>query len=553
MPIIKEIKTVKFNDMVFTPIPDVDYRSDYVGWAKKIHEGEFDMTMACRQLILSDLFFIVYFVMGIKAANHPFVVEACREVEKGPKTMTLDVWAREHFKSTIITIAETLQYHLDYKNEGPEKCTAIFAYVRPVAKAFLRAIKILCENSDFLKECFPDVLWRKPETEAPKWSEDDGLIFRRKASARKESTIEAWGLIEGMPTSRHFNRRIYDDIETQDLSENPEQLNKCFSKFEMSDNLGMGVLLDGEIEVERIIGTFYSHAGPIVKIQEKRTIHGELMYQTRIKAATEGGVPNGKSVLLSQERLDKLKVSGHYNSQQLCDPTPVGDRKLDGSLLKDVEPEDIPSYVHKLMLIDPAGDDKDGTGDSWGIAVIGVDPDHDDIGASDIYITDLVLRPLRESEGIEEAVRMYLRNGVILQIGVEKVALSTTEVHIANALKVHHRRISVEEKTLFILRPAGRKKNRRIESALAWPLVNGKIHISTAIPKMYRDKLRQELDDFPFASNDDGADVLSYVYDMIHDKDNKYRLLSSPRKREGNLFYMPGKHREAGGSSWLAH
>ena len=345
MPVIKEIKTIKINNTEFTPLPGVNYRTDYVDMARKVHTGEYNMLLISRQIILSDLFFIVYFVMGIKAANHPFVVESCREVEKGPKTLTLDVWAREHFKSTIITIAETLQYHLNIKEEGQEKCTAIFAYVRPVAKAFLRAIKGLCENSEFLKECFPDVLWKKPETEAPKWSEDDGLIFRRRSSARKESTIEAWGLIEGMPTSRHFNRRIYDDIETQDLAENPDQLNKCFSKFEMSDNLGM------DDDVERIIGTFYSHAGPIVKIQEKRTLHGKLMYKTRIKAATEDAEPNGRPVLLSQARIDKLRVSGHFNSQQLCDPTPVGDRKLDGALLKDIEPEEIPDNIHKLVKI----------------------------------------------------------------------------------------------------------------------------------------------------------------------------------------------------------
>jgi hypothetical protein len=546
MPLIEQ-KTVSINGIEFTPIEGVNYRSDYVRMYEDVIKNKdvpmFEVSM-WRDAVLTDLFFILYFVMGIKIANHAFVVEACKEVEKGPETMTLDVWAREHFKSTIITIAETLQFQL----KNPEKCTAIFAYVRPVAKAFLRSIKNLCETSELLKACFPDVLYERPETQAPKWSEDDGLVFKRRSASRKESSIEAWGLIEGMPTSRHFDRRIYDDIETDDIASNPEQLNKCFSKFEMSDNLGM------EGGVERIIGTFYSHCGPIVKIQEKKDLEGNLMYQTRIKAATDNGEMDGKPVLLSQKRLDKLKMSGHFNSQQLCDPTPQGERKLDGSLLREIDPEEIP-FTHKLMVIDPAGDDKDGSGDSWGMMVIGVDPECDEIGASDLYILDLALSPFREEEGIEEAVRMYLRNGIIFQVGVEKVALSTTEIHLANALKVHHRRVSVEDKTLFILRPAGRKKNKRIEMALSWPLVNGKIHISSAIRKDYKDRLRQEMDDFPFAQHDDGIDALSYVYDMIHDKDNKYRLLESipyykdlSPSRERHLSAVP----ENAGAGWMA-
>src|SRR6185369_16528305 len=109
-----------------------------------------------RMLILEDLFFIVHFVMGIEKANHPFVVDRCHDVEAGPRTNTLDVWARFHYKSVIITQAETLQYHLKH----PEECTGILAYARPLGKGFLRSIKVLCEESALLKWCFPDILWQ---------------------------------------------------------------------------------------------------------------------------------------------------------------------------------------------------------------------------------------------------------------------------------------------------------------------------------------------------------------------------------------------------------
>jgi len=472
-----------------------------------------------RSLVLDDLFFIVMFVMGIEKANHPFVVQAAQDLQLGPKTGTLDIWAREHFKSTTITQAETLQYHLRL----PEHCTGIFSYVRPVAKAFLRSNKILCEQNEWLKWLFQDILWNKPESEAPKWSEDDGLIFKRQSASRKESTIEAWGLIEGMPTSRHFERRIYDDIETDDIRDSPDMLTKCYSKFEMSDNLGV----DGGIE--RVTGTFYSHFGPLVKIRDKKDEQGNPMYVTRIKAATHDGTKDGKPVLLSQERLNKLKMSQHFNSQQLCDPTPLSDIKLDPTMLKPIEPQFIPRDVYKFMVLDQAGGDETDKQsiDKWSFACIAIEPLIDDIGQSNVYLLDVEADKMSHGEGIDGVTRMYLRNGMIMQMGVEKVGLSTTEIHIANALRARGRRLSQEAGNLVLLRPANRSKEKRVESALQWPLDNGKIHYSRAIPKKYIDGIIEEMMKFPFF-HVDILDMIAYAYDMF----KEYRF--QPIRQEDN-------------------
>lgn len=477
-----------------------------------------------RELILNDLFFVVMFVMQIEKANHPFVVQRCHEVQDGPPTMTLSLWAREHFKSCIITQAETLQYHL----RNPEHCTGIFAYVRPVAKAFLRSIKVLCETSDLLKWCFPDILWEKPETQAPKWSEDDGLVFKRKSASRKESTIEAWGLVEGMPTSRHFDRRIYDDIETADIADSPDMLSKCFSKFEMSDNLGV----DGG--VERVIGTFYSHYGPLVKIRAKKDVNGNPMYHTSIIPATHNGQRTGRPVLLSQERLDKLQMSPHFDSQQLCDPTPSEDIKLDFSMMKPIEPGFIPKDIYKFMMVDQAGDDDTNitSGDSWSMVIVGVKPVIDELGASDVYLLDIMSGPMGHAEAINNIVTMYCRAGVVMQLGIEKAGLSTTEIHVAGALRAKGRRLSVENKTLVLLRPGGRSKNQRIESALQWPLNNSKLHYSTEIPEKYIEAIREEMNKFPFF-HVDLLDAWAYAYDMI----KEFRF-QTQRQQEGAYDWL---------------
>jgi hypothetical protein len=61
-------------------------------------------------------------------------------------------------------------------------------------------------------QAFPDILWGEDVRQAPKWSEDDGIIVRRRKSNPNEATVEAWGLVDGQPTSKHFRVLLYDDV-----------------------------------------------------------------------------------------------------------------------------------------------------------------------------------------------------------------------------------------------------------------------------------------------------------------------------------------------------
>ena len=490
----------------FTPIPGCNYKFDYEKLFRDIASGALPAEQTFRTLVLNDLWFILYFVFKIGVANHPFVVQACQDVENGPDSKTLDLWAREHFKSTILTGAEVVQKIL----RDPEVTIGVFSHTRPLAKTFLRSVKLLFEGSEFLKQLFPDILYQSPHTQAPKWSEDDGLIVKRKGFPR-ESTLEAWGLLDGMPTGKHYAHRIYDDVETADVVDNPDTVKKLIDRFDISQNLGT------RFGTERIIGTTYSHNGLLTYIRDKKTIHGSLIYRTRIKAATHDGTPTGIPVLLSQEQIDEKRSNEYvFNCQQLLNPTPVGIRRLNGDLLIDIDPHFIPNNLFKFMVIDPAGDSKNGKGDAGSIIVVGVEPKIDDIGASRVFLLDAAISPMRDTEATEEIVRMYLRNGSILQVGVEKVGMTTTEIHVANALAARGRHISLVNRTLVLLKPAGRNKAQKIESALSWPLFNGKLYVSTDVPGVYRDRLRTEMEKFPFW-HDDGIDTLAYFYDMVRD------------------------------------
>jgi predicted phage terminase large subunit-like protein len=207
----------------------------------------------------------------------------CREVEANPDGY-LDLWAREHGKSTVITIAKTIQDIL----RDPEITIGIFSHTRAIAKSFLRVIKREFESNTRLKACFPDVLFDNPEKYAPKWSEDDGLIVKRKGNP-PESTVEAHGLIDGMPTGRHFYLRVYDDVVTAASVSTPDQMRKVIDALDMSNNLGK------QGGVRRMIGTRYK-LGDAYEEYIKRGV-----IKPRIYPATDNGRIDGNPVMFSEE------------------------------------------------------------------------------------------------------------------------------------------------------------------------------------------------------------------------------------------------------------
>jgi len=486
-----------------------------------------------RELIKNDLFFILLFVMEIPSdfANKPYVVDSCRELEESTPdkglslTDELDIESREHFKSSIRTVALTIKRIVN----DPECCTAIFSYKKDAADDFLRAVKETLEKP-LMINVFPDVCYANP-TESPSWSVQNGIRVRRSSSSRRENTVEAFGLVEGMPTGGHFDHRIYDDIETFDIAKSPTQMDLCFRAFEMSFSLGR------QGGTELVQGTYYHHKGPLARIRDKKKADGTPVYRLKLKPCTEDGTRAGKPVLFNQEYLQSCieKAGKHFDSQYLCNPTPIGNILLDSSLLKPIDPEFLSKSRFKFIVIDQAGDkDLNKTqGDLWSIGVVSItladlsdSVDDNELGLSDVCLEDLVADQMTHSEAIETIVRMYMRSGMVMQLGVEKVGLSTTEIHITEALKRKGRILSTNHGNLVLLQPRGRSTEERVKSALQWPLNNGFLYYSTAIAPKYRDKLVSEMDNFPMFH----ADILNmwaYAYDMF--KEFKFSRYLKPQ------------------------
>jgi hypothetical protein len=180
----------------------------------------------------NDRFYLLTVTCKRQDAWHPWLFERCREVEANPDGR-LDLWARYHYKSTICTFAGCLQEIII----DPEITIAIISGTNKVALPFLIQLQQEMERNDDLRRIHSDVFWEEPRKESPLWSREKGLQVKRRSNA-KEATIEAFGLIDGMRTGKHYALLNYDDLVDETMINNPEIINKVTIAWELSDNLG---------------------------------------------------------------------------------------------------------------------------------------------------------------------------------------------------------------------------------------------------------------------------------------------------------------------------
>lgn len=461
-----------------------------------------------RTAALQDLWFLLYFVMKHRLANHPFVVEMCKEIQAETGD-SVEMYARDHMKTSVITVGRTVQKVL----QNPDRRIGIFSATRPLAVKIQNLIKTVFELPT-LQRSFPDILWKDPYKEAPKWTEapEGGLIVKR-AGLYKEATISAWGLIEGMPTGDHYTDMVFDDIVTAD-HQSPEITEKIKEQFDAALNIGTR---DCQITV---VGTPYRHDDVLRYIEEKKDPNtDEPIFKVRRKPATENGDYTGRAVFLPERTLTKKRAGNRYifNCQQLVNPTPQGTGKLNHNFLQIISKRELPKALWRFMLVDPSGDQgrrRDRAADAWAMGVFGVEPSRDARGHSKTILIDGLIKEMDLDEAQKQIVEMYCRNGNIRQLGIEKVGQSTMEIHVANALRARGRFVSLESGNLFILNPAKRSKQFRIESSLSLPLQNSRMFALDTVPEEVVRRIREEMEKFP-AWKDDGLDIWAYLFDMI--------------------------------------
>lgn len=445
---------------------------------------------AARWLCRNDLYFLLRYACQRSDCDNDWVFERCREVQASPDGH-LDLWAREHYKSTVITFAKTIQDIL----VNPEVTVGIFSHTRPIAKGFLRQIKMELEGNERLKLWFPDIIWANPRKDAPKWSEDDGIVVKR-ATNPKEGTVEAWGVVDGQPTSKHFSVLNYDDIVTRESVTTPEMMAKTTDSLALSYNLGAhgGVM--------RFIGTRYHYNDSYKTLIDRGTV------KPRIYAATVDGKVEGEPRFLSREALGKKRRDmGPYvfGCQMLQDPKADEAQGFKEEWLKyaSVNREGL----NVVLLFDPASAKKKDSDYTAGWA-LGLGGDRN------VYVLDCVRDRLSLTQRADLVFNWH-RRWQPMAVGYERYGMMADIEHIQDRQERENYRFDITE--LGGQQP----KVDRIRRLIPW-FEKGRIFLPKALVKtnyegqpvnLTQAFIDEEFKPFPVAMHDDMLDAMARLLD----------------------------------------
>ena len=441
-----------------------------------------------REMCLTDLYFLLTKVCARKDLQRDWLFERCREVQKSPDGH-LDLWFREAGKSSIITFGLTVQNIL----QDPNITVGIFSYNRPTSKFFLWQIKREFETNETLKSLFPDILWANPNSESPRWSMDEGIIVKRSSNLR-EATVEAWGLVDGQPTGRHFRLMIYDDVVTLDSVTTPEMCQKTTRAWEMSRNL----MTEGGRT--RYIGTRYSY----------NDSYGEMMRRDVVKPRIYPVLDENKQpVLLSPERVEeKRKEFGPYvfSSQMLLDPVADEAQNFKIEWIKTWDAQNT-NNLRIYILVDPASKKKKHS-DYTAMFVIGLGLDRN------YYIIDMIRDRLNLTERMQVLFGLHEMYRPVA-VGYEEYGMQSDIEHLQYVMEQRNYR--------FPIFPLGGNvgKEDRIRS-LVPVFEQGRIYLPQMCIRTTHDKktldltkvfIEEEYKTFPVGAHDDMLDALARILD----------------------------------------
>lgn len=404
--------------------------------------------------------------------------------------------------------------------QGREATFGIFSFNRPGAKKFLEFIRTELSENKVLKEIFPDVLYENPDKQSPKWSLDDGIIVKRKKNQR-EATVEAWGLIDSMPTGSHFLVRIYDDVITEKFARSPEMIKKSTESWELSLNLGAR---GGH---ERYIGTRYHFNDTYKEIMKRGSA------KKRIYPATKDGKVDGEPHLLSVEELAKKRRDmGPYTfgCQMMQDPKADSVQGFKQEWLR-FYPHQNAQGMNLCILVDPANEKKKKS-DYTAMKVIGLS------GDGNTYILDMVRDRLSLTERTAKLFdlhKQWKQSGQKLDVYYEKYGKDSDIEHIQDK--------QTQDNYRFDIYPVGgtMAKNDRIRRLIP-DFENGLIYLPERLiyvdyEGQQRDLVKEFINDeyltFPLAEHDDMLDVLARIKDTNMTAPAMQQSADLPRPKRG--------------------
>jgi hypothetical protein len=479
-----------------------------------------------------SLFFMLLGVLNRYDAMRPWICDRCKEVQEQPDGR-LDLWARFHYKSTIITFAQTLR---DIAMD-PELTFGIFSHTGQISDSFLLQLKQEQEINKKLHELWPDIFWREPRKEAPKWSQNEGIIVRRKSNP-KECTVESWGLTDGQPTSRHFKIQVYDDVVTIESVGTPDQIAKTTACWEMSLALGT------ENPRRRYVGTRY-HPSDTYDVILKR---GAAI--PRIRHATDNGQMDGQPVLLTNEALEDLKRNmgpRTFAAQMLLNPVSSDTATFKKEWLSTYTTHPPINEMNIAIICDPAGGKekrgrKDGMGDYTVMIVLGWHSDNN------IYLLPGSIRTRLNLVARADALFSLKRRYPEAKVFYEEYGIQADIEHVKDRMEREHYRFSITPvggampKMQRIERLVPLFSASRIWLPIKMPFVDNEGQVQDFVQQFINDEYLT----CPVLPHDDMLDDLARLFDtgIKHPAPTNTHHAPASAQAAGRATYDPMKRRQ---------
>ena len=337
----------------------------------------------------------------------------------------------------------------------PNITIGLFAITNKVAQGFLFQIMQELASNEDLKVLFPDILYDNPKTQAPRWSQQVGIMVKRTA-VYKNATIEAHGLVDGNYTGSRFKLKHYDDAINQHTVNTREMIRKAIQGI----NLSQATYVPGGWS--QFVGTFYGHDDPYTHlIREGWPYELEACYEIKWDECVlddDTGLPRKfvydetKPIYLDHFNLEKLKRSlgEEFGIQMMCNPNAQLHEGFQLEWIQFYKAHPVDEAVGKTVyiLVDPANEKKRGSSYTamW---VVGLGPDHN------YYILDGVRTRLDLYERTEALFDLVSR-WKPYEVRYEKYGLQSDIQHIELMMERRGYR--------FIIEPVGGmvKKEDRI-------------------------------------------------------------------------------------------
>lgn len=315
---------------------------------KETTDAERDM--AIKEFIKRDFFSLIW-VLGYRDIGgvHLKEIEKLNRVkiiDKKTPVQRLWLWARGHFKTSIITVADTIRLIL----LNPDCRILITSNTIDISKKMLGEVKDHFTNNGLFRDLYPQYCPKENSVGRIEFGSQESFTIPCRTRILKEPTLMCSGYGTNL-TGLHFDWIKADDLVTRDSVTNDTQLQQSREHF-----ASLRSLFDNpEVPKMDVVGTPYHFADVYAQIRKTlfydksiipvRNENGDVAFKERF---TDAGI----EALVNDPTIGPYEFSTQY----MLNPIDPSQAKFKGEWLKeyDILPEGCSEYI----CVDPASTTK---------------------------------------------------------------------------------------------------------------------------------------------------------------------------------------------------